>query len=90
MEDIFGKPGKGIHRHVGGVAIADVIFTGLAAVVIAHVIDKPVPVVFGGLIVVGIGTHYVMGVNTALNRKLGLARGKPEATDKVPGKVSCL
>jgi hypothetical protein len=83
MTDIFGEPGKGIHKHVCGVAIADVILTGLAAVVIARVINKLVPLVFGGLIVLGTGVRGYFGVDTALNRKLGFAPGKQEDMKEV-------
>jgi hypothetical protein len=70
---IFGEPGKGIHTHVCGVAIADVAMTGAAAVFIARLTNKSVPVVFAALIALGIGVHAVFGVPTALNKQLGLA-----------------
>jgi hypothetical protein len=73
LSTIFGEPGKGIHKHFCGVAIADVAMTGAAVVVIARVTNKSVPVVFAALIALGIGVHAVFGVPTALNKQLVLA-----------------
>jgi hypothetical protein len=58
---IFGKPGKGIHKHYCGVAIADVAMTGVAAFVILHLTNKSFPLIFAMLIVLGIGIHAAFG-----------------------------
>jgi uncharacterized membrane protein YeiH len=47
--------------------------TSVAAVLIARITNKSVPVVFAALIALGIGVHAVLGVPTALNKQLGLA-----------------
>jgi hypothetical protein len=72
LATVFGEPGKGIHTHFCGVAIADIAMTGAAAVLIARLTNKSVPIVFGALIVLGIGVHAVLGMPTALNKQLGL------------------
>jgi hypothetical protein len=38
LSTIFGKPGKGIHKHYCGVAVADVAMTGMAALVISNAV----------------------------------------------------
>lgn len=71
--DALGKPGEGIHTHVFGVAMADVVMTGLAAKWIANQTQRPVGFVFAGLIVLGVLAHHYFGVETTLNKALGLA-----------------
>jgi hypothetical protein len=77
---IFGKPGEGIHKHCCGVAIADVAMTGAAAVVIARLTNKSIPLVFAALIALGIGVHAAFGVPTALNTHLGLVSPQKQPT----------
>jgi hypothetical protein len=69
LSAIFGEPGKGIHKHYCGVAVADVAMTGAAAVVISKLTNKSFPLIFAAL---GIGVHAAFGVPTALNKKIGL------------------
>lgn len=72
LKNIFGEPGKGIHIHIGGIAIIDVVLTAVAVLLIAHITNKPFLPVFAVTVGIGISVYYVLGVNTILNKKLGL------------------
>ena len=74
MANLFGEPGKGIHTHVYGVAIADVAMTAGAAIIIGKATNKSIPAVFVGLMALGVVAHWYFGVPTTLNKKLGLAK----------------
>jgi len=80
--DIFGKPGEGLHSwRVGGLAGVDLLITAGAAFALSRAIPG---LSFPGsslakflvtliiLIVAAVGVHYAFGVETALNKKLGL------------------
>jgi hypothetical protein len=71
--EMFGKPGEGIHKHFFGVAVADVALTGAAAIIIGKTFNKSIPMVFMGLVILGVGAHAYFKVPTALNKKLGIA-----------------
>ena len=77
----LGKPNEGIHTHVLGVAVADVAMTAGAAYVIHRITDKPVLSVFVTLIGIGVFAHWYFGVDTTLNRALGLAESKARRYD---------
>jgi membrane protease YdiL (CAAX protease family) len=68
LANMFGEPGKGIHTHVFGIAIFDVLLTLIAAVVL-HKAYPGVSILlwFIGLIVLGILAHRAFGVKTKLN-----------------------
>ena len=77
LKDILGKPGEGIHFHVGGVAIIDVIATivvgGFLGYKVAqhYKIESLTPCVLLGMIalfVVGEFLHLVIGVDTTIAR----------------------
>jgi hypothetical protein len=62
LSTIFGEPGKGIHKHYCGVAVADIAMTGAAAVVISCLTNHSFPLVFAALITLSIGAHVAFGV----------------------------
>ncbi len=69
--EILGKPGKGIHTHVCGIAIADVFMTVLAAWLFHRVWPRyPFWVWLLGLFVLGILLHRLFGVRTVVDRWL--------------------
>jgi hypothetical protein len=65
---IFSEPGKGIHKHYCGVAVADIAMTGMVALVISKLTNKFFPLIFAALIALGIGVHATFGIPTALNK----------------------
>lgn len=65
---VFGKEGQGLHRHVFGVALFDVIGTVFGAWLISKWLQVHFLVVLGGLLVIGIVAHRVFCVNTTLNK----------------------
>jgi uncharacterized membrane protein len=68
---LCGKPGEGLHRfRVAGVAIVDVIITVVAAAAVALVFKKNFLVSLGALFLIGIGVHALLGIDTAVNRRL--------------------
>ena len=71
LSNMFGEPGKGVHTHVFGVAIVDVILT----IIGAFLLHKAYPKIstlqwFIVLIVLGILAHRAFGVKTTLNKFL--------------------
>lgn len=73
-KDALGKPGEGIHSHFGlGFAVIDVALTALAAYILSSSFNIGFIFAFLILIVLGIAMHYIFGVQTALNRAIGLA-----------------
>ena len=69
LANMFGEPGKGIHTHVFGIAIVDVILT----LITAFLLHKAYPGIstvmwFIILIVLGILAHKAFGVKTTLNK----------------------
>lgn len=69
-KDIFGKPGEGPHKdRIFGFASIDILFTLIAALLIPG--DKVRNFIF--LMILAIILHTLFGVETALNKKLGLA-----------------
>lgn len=73
--NIFGEPGKGAHsRRLFGVAVVDSALTVAAAYVLARVLKMNFWITLMGLILIGIGIHGLFGVNTALNKWLGLTK----------------
>jgi hypothetical protein len=69
-KDIFGRPNEGIHKHVLGVAIADVGLTIIGSKVIADFFEWDLYKVLLASFATGIIVHKAFGVQTALNKKL--------------------
>ncbi len=70
-KNILGEPGKGIHKHYFGVAIADVIFTIIGAYIF-HLIYPKYSFLFYlvFLFVSGIILHRLFGVRTTVDKTL--------------------
>lgn len=68
--DIFGRPGEGVHSHrTFGFASIDILFTIIAALLIPGNKLRNLAV----LMLLAIILHALFGVETTLNKKLGLA-----------------
>ncbi len=72
-QNILGRPGEGIHTHVGGVAIADVAMTVGIAAMVAHATNYSFIIVLIFLLIIATALHYVFCVPTAGMIALGLA-----------------
>lgn len=71
-KDIFGKPGKGIHKYrFLGTAISDYLLTILAAVIITYFTKIPLVLTTILAFVLGIVLHVIFGVETNTTRYLG-------------------
>ena len=70
--DIFGNPQQGVHTHIAGVAIVDVLATLLAAYAIAHFYHFKTWKVFVILILLSVPIHILFCVDTTLTK---LVRG---------------
>lgn len=69
--NLLGEPGVGIHKHFGGVAIADVLMTIGAAFVLHSLYPKySVWVYLIALFVLGIVMHRIFGVRTTVDKWL--------------------
>lgn len=64
---IGGIPGQGIHKHVFGIAIVDVVGTILGGWLFAYVFKYNVPITIFCAFVLGIIVHKLFCVNTTLN-----------------------
>jgi len=68
---IFGEPGKGVHSYrIANLAIVDVIFTILAAWIIASMLRWNFWYTLGGLFLLGILLHRAFCVRTTLDKLL--------------------
>ena len=73
--NIFGKPGEGPHAwRFLGVAVIDVFFTALFAVLVAKIWKISFWRTFLALILIGEVAHWYFGVPTAVLVWLGVAR----------------
>jgi len=63
----LGKPGKGVHFHVAGIAILDVIWLILFAWVISRFSDIKLLYVILALIILGIVVHRLFCVKAFLS-----------------------
>lgn len=79
LKDVLGKPGEGIHFHVGGVAIVDVIATIVVGAFFGWKcwqrwgVGSFVPYVILGtvaLFCVGEALHLLIGVDTTIARTI--------------------
>ena len=66
--DIFGKSGQGVHTHIAGVAIVDVLATLLVAYAIAHYYHFKTWKVFMILILLSVIVHMLFCVDTTLTK----------------------
>lgn len=66
----LGKPGEGIHFHVGGIAVVDLALTVLAAFFLAKAFGHPFWAWTLGLLTAGVAAHRLFGVRTTVDRAL--------------------
>lgn len=70
-KDLFGKPGKGVHRYrLFGLAIVDVAMTIGGAYVISLFSEYDYFCVLLGLFLLGIGLHRLFCVDTVIDKIL--------------------
>lgn len=62
--NVLGKPGEGFHKHVAGMAIGDIIATGIVAYGLSYYTDKSFIVMFIILFVIGTLLHIAFCVPT--------------------------
>lgn len=85
--NVFGRPGEGVHApRLFGVAAVDLLLTLLTALMLPVLLLPPAQrtlaafaASFAALMLLAVGTHWLFGVRTALNRALGLAGGAAAA-----------
>jgi hypothetical protein len=71
LANLLGEPGKGIHTHVFGIAIADVLMVVVAALVLHWGYPRySFWMWLAGLFVVGIVMHRLFGVRTTVDKWL--------------------
>ena len=68
----LGIPGKGIHKHVFGIAIVDVIMTILGAYVLSKVLPFKFTFILIFLFLLGIILHHLFCVKTTVDKILSL------------------
>lgn len=66
-----GVPGVGIHTHVWGIAIVDVLGTILGAFILGKMLGKNPFMVFVVLMIIGTLMHMSCQINTTLTNFLG-------------------
>lgn len=71
-KNALGEPGEGVHFHIGGIAVVDVVLTLIGAYLLARYTRVPMWGAIVGLFVLGIVVHAIFCVDTTLNKKLGL------------------
>lgn len=69
-KDILGIPGKGIHTHVAGIALADVIMTIVLAFFISRITKASLVYTTILLFLLGIFLHRLFCVRTVLDKVL--------------------
>jgi hypothetical protein len=74
--DALGKPGQGIHTHVGGIAIFDTVATIGGGYLIAKRMEWDPAKTILGLFVFGEIVHWYVGVETTVTKSLGLRRSR--------------
>jgi len=68
--DSLGKPNQGVHKHVAGIAIVDLLATILIAFGIAKWRKWNFFYVFGIIMVITIIVHRIFCVNTTINKAI--------------------
>lgn len=64
----LGRPREGIHFHVFGIAIVDLVLTFVAAYFLARWRGWSVWLTFAALMLLGLVVHRIVGVDTTLTR----------------------
>lgn len=75
--DILGRPNQGLHKHVFGIALFDMAATVGVTALISYKFDlsRNETLLAGvSLFTLGIFMHYLFGVNTTVNRLLGISK----------------
>lgn len=73
-KDIAGKPGEGVHSHrLMGMATIDLVLTILGAIIIAYSANFSVLLTIIIVMIIGVFSHWLFCVDTAIIRWLGLA-----------------
>ena len=69
--DIFGKPGTGLHSiRFMNLAIVDVIFTLLGAILFSYITKISVYYTIPGIFLIGIVVHHMFCVRTTIDKLL--------------------
>ena len=64
-KNIFGYPGKGVHKYkFMGTSLVDYFMTIVGAFIITYFTDIPLVITTIGLFLMGIILHYLFGLNT--------------------------
>lgn len=89
-KEIFGRPNEGVHSYrVLDIAVVDVVGTIAISLLLSKSLKVSLFVCFLALIVVGVISHELFCVDTALNRKLGLGQSSTkEKEDKFSKKAT--
>lgn len=70
-QNVFGVPGKGVHSYrIFNIAIVDVVFTVLAAVLISYIWNISVMYTIPILFLAGILFHRIFCVRTTIDKVL--------------------
>jgi hypothetical protein len=64
--NIFGKPGEGIHFHIYGIAIIDVIMTIFAAYLLSYFFNENLIYLLITLFILSILFHFIFCVDTTV------------------------
>jgi hypothetical protein len=67
-KNILGKPNEGAHKHFLGIAITDVVFTIILAVIIWKITKIGFWIILLSLFLLGIILHRIFCVNTTINK----------------------
>lgn len=67
---VLGQPGRGVHAHVFGVAMFDVVLTVAAAFLLAKWTRIPFPLALLALFLAGVAAHRACGVRTTVDKLL--------------------
>jgi len=72
-KNIFGEPGKGVHKYrLFGFAFLDIFLSVVLAVLISYKFKINLLKCLVGVLVVGVFSHWIFCVDTKLNEILGL------------------
>lgn len=69
-KNALGEPGKGVHTHLFGVAVADVIMTILGSWIIAKTMNWDYVKTLGAVFLLGIILHRLFCVRTTVDKLL--------------------
>ena len=69
---MLGEPGVGIHTHVGGVAIIDVLLTIILSAIASSYLKVPLIIMFAAMLLLSIFLHWLFCVPTTLSKALGI------------------